>query len=63
VAVAVPGQGGHPGAESELQPVQGIGHLARTPGDILVGVAVQVALDAARNDLAFAMVAFGEFDQ
>jgi hypothetical protein len=62
VPVAVPGQRGHPVAHGDAQAVQRIGQLARAGGRIAPGVAVQVALDAARDDFAIAVVARGEFD-
>ena len=38
---------------------QRLGHLARARGEILVGAAMNVAFDAARDDLLFAVVALG----
>jgi hypothetical protein len=63
VAVAIPGQGGHAVAEAQLQRIQRVGDLARATSNVLVGVAVQIALDAAGNHLALAVVAFGKLDE
>jgi hypothetical protein len=63
VAIAVPGQCRDPVAGGERIAVEGAGDLARAPGDLRPGAAVDVALDAPRDDLAIAVVAFGELDQ
>ncbi|TSE37786.1 hypothetical protein Tfont_00784 [Tepidimonas fonticaldi] len=63
VAIAVPGQGGHPLAQADVHRVQRTRELAGTSGGLAIGGAVDVALDAARDDLDVAMVARGVFDQ
>jgi len=63
VAVAVPGQRGHAVAELQAQPVERIGQAACALAQVLVGVAVDVALHAPRDDFGVAMVAFCELDQ
>ena len=63
MAVAVPGQGCHPVTELQLQAIKRIGHLARTRCHFLVGVAVDVAFNPARDDFTFAVVALGKLDE
>jgi hypothetical protein len=63
VPVAVPGQRGNAVAEEQLLPVQRIGHLPGTRCDSAPRGAVDIAFDAARDDLAVAVVALDELDQ
>ena len=63
VAVAVPRQRGHPVGKQQVHAIQRMRHLARPHGDVPPTVAMNVALDAPRHDLAVAMVALGEIDQ
>ncbi len=63
VAVAVPGQRGHAVAGLQAQAVQRVRQLARTPCQVAVRIAMDIALHPARDDLRIAMVAVGEVDQ
>ena len=63
VSVTVPRQRGHAVAEVELQAIEGVGHLAAALGHLFVGVTVNIAFDAARNDFSVTVVALCEFDQ
>jgi hypothetical protein len=49
--------------ERQIQAVQRIGNLAGTLRHVFVGVAVNITLNAARDDLGLAVVTFGKFDQ
>jgi hypothetical protein len=62
VAVAVPGQRGHALAHRHAEPAERVGQPARSCVAVAVGIAVQVALDAARDDLAGAEMAVGVRD-
>ena len=60
VAVAVPGQRGDAVAEARRRSAaSALAMLARARGELAVGVAVDVAFDAARHDLLLAVVALG----
>ena len=63
VPIAVPGECRHALTEPNIHAIKSIGHLSGAHRDILIGTAVNVTLNSARNDLAFAMVAVGKFDQ
>ena len=63
MAVAVPGQGSHAVAESEVQTVEGVGDFAGTGCDLTVIGAVDIAFYAAGDYFAFAMVALSEIHQ
>ena len=63
VAVAVPGQCGDPVAELQPHGIQCIGHLACTTGSVFVGVAVNIALDTARDNFNVSVMAFCEINQ
>ena len=63
VAVAVPGQCGHPVAELQPHGVQGIGHLACAAGSVFVGVTVNIAFHTARDDIHVRVMAFCEINQ
>jgi hypothetical protein len=63
MAVTVPGQCGNACALRHLLGIEGIGDLARAAGHIGPSVTVDVALHAARNDFAVAVVFFRKFDQ
>ena len=62
VAVAVPGQGGHPAAEFKPQAVKRMGYLARARRQGFVIGAVDIPLDPPRHDFSLAMVALGKID-
>ena len=63
VAVAIPGQRGHPLGECQLIGVERVGHAARAPCDVDPSAAVDIALNAARDDFGFTMVALSKVDQ
>jgi len=63
VAVAVPGQCRDAVAEAHAQRSDRVGHAARTPGQVAVRIAVDVAFDAARDDFPFAVVTLGVHEQ
>jgi len=53
----------HAIGEQQVHPVQRMRHLPGPRRHVAPGVAVGVALDPARDDLAVAVVALGEVDQ
>ena len=63
MAVAVPGQGGDPIALLDARLAQRMGHLCSPMGTVAPGVAVNVPLNAARNDFDFGVVALGMLQQ
>ena len=63
VAVAVPGQRGHALAHGHALGLQPAGDAARAVGDAAPVSAVQVAFDAAADDLGIAMVPLGMGEQ
>ncbi|MOA16635.1 hypothetical protein D3C78_1368570 [compost metagenome] len=63
VAVAIPGQAGHALALRQTHGIDGIGQLLGAGRQVAVGVAVEIAFDAARNDLCIAVVAGCKIDQ
>ena len=56
VAVAVPGERRDTIAEADAVRGQRVGHAARALGEVAVGLAMQVAFDAARDDFLVAVV-------
>ncbi len=56
MAVAVPGNGAHPVAELDAQPLQGLGKLVGALGGIPVAVAVDRPFDGARDDLDIGVI-------
>ncbi len=62
MAVGVPGDGADPVAELDAQALQRLGYLLGAPGRILVAVAVDRALDGARDDLDLGIVGGSEID-
>ncbi len=63
VAVAIPCQAGHAVAMRQAQRLDGIRQLLGAVRQRTVGVAVDIAFDAARDDFGVAMVARGKIDQ
>ena len=63
VPVAVPRQRGDAVAEEQVFAFERIGDLAGAARHVGPGVAVDVAFDPSRHDLAVAVVALGELDQ
>ena len=63
VTVAIPGQRGYPVAEGQLHLVQGIGHPARTQGNVFVVSAVDITLYPTRHNFAFSVVTFCKNNQ
>jgi len=59
VAVAVPGNGAHAVAGLHAEHPQRLGHAPRTGREIAIGVAMDVALDAARHHLLVTVVTLG----
>ena len=62
MAVGVPGNGADPVAELDAQALQRLGQLLGAPGGVLVAVAMDRALDRARDDLDIGVVARREID-
>ena len=63
VAEAVPGERADAVGRSHPERAQRVGELARAPVCVPVGVAVDAALDQARDDLGVAVIALGVTDQ
>lgn len=63
VAIAIPGQAGHSVALGQAHGIELVGKLARARSQFLVGIAVDIALHTAGDDLPVGMVARGKLDQ